>query len=352
MANPVTNDFPVPINKEISFNQSNFTGANYGQDERPILNIKFGIIYSNQLPGLQGYYYLYNITFNDAFNQSIKVYFATNVEPGTSQGDRVPLRGDNTPGITMGILPNSGFNETLGFGAGGTLRLMIKFGTGVPISNCSYKTDDQYVFTTSTSFLYINPTMNIQFIRSNQTNSSDLCIPQKSLFFNKNIDTNIPSININFQSLIDGSDIGNTIFKITDDIEYYNHKTKQIFPSYNCKIISTNNPKITIFTKSCPLIVLILQGIGNTAWEKTRYLFINMITNVNDIYNFFINLVKFSMTKYLLSRIMYGKFNIKFVLNQYNSKFIKDLKNTRFCKYVDLFINPSSNIFGYEQYFL
>lgn len=58
------------------------------------------------------------------------------------------------------------------------------------------------------------------------------------------------------------------------------------------------------------------------------------------------------MTKYLLSRIMYGRFNIKFILNEYNTKFIKDLKNTRFCKYVDLFINPSSNIFGDEQYFL
>lgn len=58
------------------------------------------------------------------------------------------------------------------------------------------------------------------------------------------------------------------------------------------------------------------------------------------------------MIKYLLSRLMYGTFDIKYVLNKYNKTFLKDLSNARFCNFVYLFTDPNSNIFGYEQYFL
>jgi len=169
--------------------------------------------------------------------------------------------------------------------------------------------------------------------------------------FNKT-DNVVPSIFIDFQSLIDGSDIGNTILRVTDDYQYYDHKTTPIIPNYTCKVITSNNPKITEFEESCPLIVSILRGIGNTAWEKTQYLIENVTTDQSDIYNFFINLVRYSMLKYLLSRLMYGKFNINYVLNKYDKKFLKDLSHTRFCNFVNEFTDPNSKIFGYGQYFL
>jgi hypothetical protein len=78
-----------------------------------------------------------------------------------------------------------------------------------------------------------------------------------------------------------------------------------------------------------------------------------MDTNFDDIYDFFIEgIVRYSMLKYVLSRLMYGKFNIKYVLNKYNNKFLRDLKHTRFCNFVFEFTDPSSNIFGYDKYFL
>ena len=58
------------------------------------------------------------------------------------------------------------------------------------------------------------------------------------------------------------------------------------------------------------------------------------------------------MLKYVLSRIMYGNFNIKYILNKYHNKFINDLSNTRFCNFVTLFTDPNSKIFGYERYFI
>ena len=58
------------------------------------------------------------------------------------------------------------------------------------------------------------------------------------------------------------------------------------------------------------------------------------------------------MVRYLLSRILYGNFNIKYVLGKYDNKFLTDLKNSRFEKFVDFFENPNSEVFGYNKYFL
>jgi len=344
----ITDPFGLKINQGANyFTQKNFNGANYIQGERPILNIILEITSNNKLPGLDGDYYIYKITFDN----TITIFVATIITPGANQADRGSFRGDTTPGITVNQIYARAIVDISGTAMAFTFQIV--FDKDVPINKCLYKKGDTYVFSTYPGFLIpiVNPTMDIKFIRSNQTDQDDSCVINKSLsFFNEN-QINIPSININFKSLIDGSDIGNTIFKINDNVNYYNNKTTPIINSNNCKIITTNNPIETIFDQSCPLIVSVLKGNGTTAWEKTLYLFQNYKININDVYNFFINLVKYSMLKYLLSRIMYGKFNIKYIKYN-NKKFLNDLKNTRFCKFVDLFTNPNSDIFGYHQYFL
>lgn len=232
----------------------------------------------------------------------------------------------------------------------------ITLGEGYKINPCLYKKGDVYIFHFLDRFDFFSvttlPSLYVEFLRLNKTDPTDTC-PQK-LSLKKNINNyTIPSIDIKFQSLIDGSDIGNTTFTISDNFQYYNHKTTPIIPNHICQTLQTNNIKITIFNRNCPLIFNILKGKGNTAWEKVGYLFDNMDTNFDDIYNFFIEgIVRYSMLKYVLARLMYGKFNIKYVLNKYNNKFLKDLKHTRFCNFVFEFTDPNSNIFGYDKYFL
>jgi len=251
---------------------------------------------------------------------------------------------NNNNGVTLDIIPDPG----VGNGSTGNYNIIIKLEDVTNMYKCLYKKGDTYKY-----LLHNRNRREMQafFTRNKRADENDGCPSSQFLLKKNNIfDTiKVPSIFIDFQTLIDGSDIGNTILEVTDQFEYYNHKTTPIIPNYKCQVIQINDPKITRFGKPCPKIVSVLKGIGETADEKISYLHKN---NIIDFYNFYINLVKYSMTKYLLSRIMYGQFNIKYVLNKYNNKFLKDLRNTRFCNFVNEFTNPNSDIFGYEQYFL
>ena len=237
--------------------------------------------------------------------------------------------------------------------------MVIILEEGSPLNKCTYKIGDEYILRIFSPQPITAKTaqLSITFTRSNRVDKNDSCtfptvpnsLDKKNSILLKKI---VPSIDINFQSLIDGSDIGNTVFTIIDDVQYYNHKTTPIIPNYTCQIIKTDNPKTTLFDKACPLIVNVLKGLGTNAYEKIIYLMENTVTGVNDVYDFALALVKYSMLKYVLARFMYGNFNIKYVLNKYNNKFLKDLANTRFCKFVNKFTNPNSDIFGYSKYFL
>jgi len=167
-----------------------------------------------------------------------------------------------------------------------------------------------------------------------------------------NSEIQIPSILIQSQTLIDAADIGDTTFKIIDNIEYYNKKAI-IIPKHVCVIekIDAIDAKITNFEKYCPKGVDVLRGKGYTAYEKVVYLF---NTNNLNIYlkDFASNLLEYAMLKYLLGRILYGKFNMKYILQKYNDKLLKDLSNSRFCHFVEFFTNPTSKVYGYNQYFL
>lgn len=164
-------------------------------------------------------------------------------------------------------------------------------------------------------------TVDISLIKNNV--STDGLISNKI----QNISKNNPEIFIISQYLIDWSDIGETTFEV-----------KQI-----------NQHKK--FTRSCPKIVSVLKGKGSTASDKMNYIYQKKNVNISGI-NFRDNLVKYSMLKYFLCKILYGKWNIQFLLGKYHKKFIKDLQNSDFNTFVEFFINPESDVYDYVKYFL
>lgn len=154
----------------------------------------------------------------------------------------------------------------------------------------------------------------------------------------------VPIILIEGQVFIDGSDLSDMKFTISDEYEYYekcdifnNNKYKK------CGIYFTtpNELKQTTFRKCCKDISLftVLRGKGNTALEKAEYLYLkNECFQTVDFYTFYYNnLILYSMMKYILSKIFYGKFDIKFLLGQYNDNFYKNLGNSRFCGALSIF---------------
>lgn len=211
---------------------------------------------------------------------------------------------------------------------------------GCPVPADKFKIGDQYLF--NFDFAMVS-SFSIEFTRDNRlnTDTNGQMTPMLSSI-------KIPQIFISSQTLVDASDIGSTTFQIKDEFQYYSHKPL----ISTCGNFSTNKIKITDFSKCCPKIVSVLKGKGFTASDKIVYLFNNEQTNTANQFIFADNIINYSMLKYLLSRILYGNFNIDHLLGKYNSKFLEDLGNSRFCNFLDSFINPNSIIFGYNQYFL
>lgn len=331
-----TNNSVYVTEKEHNFTSSSFIGGEIFNNSRPILPISFKLTFRTTLPYRA--FYIYYIKIGDYID--IELVNEDLISKYASNSTKIKFK-KYTEGISL--IDDKLFNFTLQIRDTKNLQ-------------CSSKLFDQYRFVISER-IFDDPlrriprfNLQIEFARNNIVKEIDCCQFNKLSLLNKN-NVIIPLIDINFQSLIDGSDIGNTIFTIIDEFEYYNGKTTPIIPNHNCKIIKSDNAKTTIFDKSCPKIISVLRGIGNTAEQKIKYLHENFALD-EDFYNFYLNIVEYSMLKYLLSRILYGEFNINYILNNNNKKFIRNLGNSRFCNFVKKFTDPNSKIFEYDQYFL
>ncbi len=154
----------------------------------------------------------------------------------------------------------------------------------------------------------------------------------------------IPEININAQTTLDGSDIGDAVFTIYDQFTYYN--TDKI-PDNICPPEQTSDIKTTVFRECCVNMGSVVKGHGVTLWDKLNYLFNEGDIKEPNVYVFYQNMALYGMSKYILSRLLYSKFNINYLLGKYNDRFLKKLSTSRFCKFIGYF---EAN--DYNKYFL
>lgn len=166
---------------------------------------------------------------------------------------------------------------------------------------------------------------------------------------NRNMIIEIPILNIFGQTLIDGSDMGNIIFTINDEFTYY---CKKILNNTKCDTYFTDldNLKKTVFQKSCPLMVTVFKGKEYDLIRKVANIY-DPLKNGPIFLNFYKDVLFYGMLKYILSRILYGNFDINYLLRKYNKKFLNDLQNSRFCNFIPYFTDPTSPIFGFNKYF-
>jgi len=106
------------------------------------------------------------------------------------------------------------------------------------------------------------------------------------------------------------------------------------------------------YEKNCPTIGNVLKGEGLNLQEKASSLYDQNFDFDFDVATFIDRLIKYSMVKYFLSKLMYGKFNINYLLSKYNKKFLNDLSHSKYKNFLDFFENPNSEVYGYNQYFL
>lgn len=168
--------------------------------------------------------------------------------------------------------------------------------------------------------------------------------------FNNNNEIEIPIILINGQTLIDGSNIGNVIFTIQDQYQYYNNE----IVDNKCAIYTINPVQLqtTIFDKCTINLALVIKGNGDNLYDKLQNIY---NTNTIDVpfEAFYSNIFLYAMLKYILSRLLYGNFDIDYLLNKYNKRFLKNLAKSRFCGFLPIFTKCVDNIciYNYNQYF-
>jgi hypothetical protein len=223
-------------------------------------------------------------------------------------------------------------------------------GENVDINSPDDKTIDKYSFNFSESDVSVCISIPKRISLSEQPGNSIIRSNITSSSLSKKV--SVPILDILGQTLIDGSDIGNIIFIIQDEFQYYDNIPSK-FNKCGTYEINPDQLQITIFEKSCPKIVSVVIGKGKTWYEKTEYIFRKLGkekigANFGD---FRIRLFFYSMLKFILFRLLYGKFDINFLLRKYNDKFLNYLGKSRFCKALPLFIDPTSIIFGYDKYF-
>ena len=215
-------------------------------------------------------------------------------------------------------------------------------------------TNGKLVFNSSTGLLNSS-------IQPN-TNNELLNLPIQSTSINncQNIcdSIRIPQINITAQTTIDGSDINDAIFTVLDEFKYQGEQSTthdNPITENTCMIryINLDEVKETQFRQCCPYMVSVVRGKGKTFYDRILSIY-NKLGEAKigvSFMLFYQYLVLYGMAKYILSKLLYGDFDINYLLGKYNEKFLSDLGASRFCGFIEFFEDCESPVRGYNKYF-
>jgi hypothetical protein len=161
----------------------------------------------------------------------------------------------------------------------------------------------------------------------------------------------IPDLVIRTRDNIGSTDIGEVCFIVQDQYDYERHKITD--NTSRLRWIDPSNIKISKFRRCSPYIAPFLRGEGETARQKAGYIWTkeNLSKTITER-DFYSRLIIYAMLKYILCRILYGKFDMSLLFTELHFKFIEDLNRSRFCVIAEKFNDPTSEIYGYEKYFL
>lgn len=242
------------------------------------------------------------------------------------------------------------------------------------LDNSLYKSGDTYVVNTSVAQNYVylsfgrTPSISINatgtsmlepisqlvgansdsgFVAVNPSNNK-LCAQPPSII-------ELPRITVAAQTNINGIDLGDAVYKIYDIYQYYDKHTSNI-QANNPYILACENYcaepdiKVTEFTQCCMNIVNILKGTGATASAKIANL--RVTNNLSITYlQFWENIMIYVTARQILSKILFGEFDVKYTLQKYDTEFRFRLEKSRFKAFTELFYSPTSPVYMYNVYF-
>lgn len=160
----------------------------------------------------------------------------------------------------------------------------------------------------------------------------------------------VPLLFINGQTTINGSDVADMLFNIYDKYSY-----EEECPLPKNLVCSVNYvDKIDLIKTQLRVcsakMISVVRGEGATLYCKADFIWMNLKPTTY-LTTFYERLIKYGMLKFILSRLLYGDFNINYLLGKYNDKFLANLGRSRFCAFIQNFNDCQSDIYGYNQYF-
>lgn len=264
----------------------------------------------------------------------------------------------------IGNVINNSQNSSIFIGYGPNLPIIPDSNIGSVVTITFINTNDIYLINLSTNLhipydsasLIVYRLLTLQFDRQNEgIATSDILSTPVELM--DNIEDpcellEIPIINIVGQTTFDCQWLSDVTFTILDKYKYYKEEPLEL-TCKKCKPIYAKRSQLkeTRFLQYGPCVYNVLKGCGDTLFKKIQSVWTKH-QPTDDFNVFYERIFLYSMSKYILCRILYGQFDIHYLLQKYNKQFLKDLKHSRFCGGLKLFLDPRSVVYGYNKYFL
>ena len=161
----------------------------------------------------------------------------------------------------------------------------------------------------------------------------------------------VPIVSISGQTTFDGEYLADMLFIICDQFQYYKCK-----PLKSCCKINFVKSELLLQTqfRTCGIkLENVVKGPNNLSLREKLILIYNQFSSIlGPSFNaFYENFILYGMAKYILSRVLYGDFNLNYLLKSFNKEFLYDLGNSRFCAFLELFEDCNSNVYGFNQFF-
>ena len=171
----------------------------------------------------------------------------------------------------------------------------------------------------------------------------------------------IPDINILGQTTVNGEFLSDVTFFIDDKYQYYENTAKIACENKdnngcceNCQPIYTDVRKLkrTKFFQYGPEMQCVVKGNGATLRDKLIYTYNRNIAVLGPSFqDFYDRMIVYGLLKYVLARVLYGDFNMKYLCRNFNKQFFKDLAHSRFCGFIEFFDDPANGVVGFDRWF-
>ena len=161
----------------------------------------------------------------------------------------------------------------------------------------------------------------------------------------------VPIVTISGQTTFDGEYLADMLFTICDEFHYY--KCRRLESCCKVNFIKPEQVLQTQFRTCGIKLENVVKGPNNLSLrEKLLTIYDQFKSILGPSFNaFYENFILYGMAKYILARVLYGDFNLDYLLKSFNKQFLNDLGNSRFCAFLELFEDCNSSVFGFNQFF-